>query len=366
MKLKIGILLAIGALACFIFLARQRCKKKSEIEIFYNPIIDLMPITTLKNLRGLDAQEKEQLFEWFAPQFAIEGAIAKIKQEVTDPQIVLWFADHKGKVPKRGALLYKNQIFNPLAAINSKFWLVDLAAWRFLSLDQMELQNCADFAACMNQSGTADFSKAGFNSLINDTASMLDTIKELQSFGVLRSSEFFAWLNQLPFTIDQIDPMLADLIIRTDLREGAARYSLHQLGYNPLFLEISSTRVGKKLVDADSTQIFPLLQYLEGIYYALRIIEDCAQKGNECSVVFLLPNKEFTYYMVPGESAPFETFRKNICSLLARQKSYCKIPKVKIYFYPFSYGHGFYDQPFDDSGPCIKKDELVPLLSNLS
>jgi len=366
MKIKITILVFVCALIGLAFLLRQR-SKSIEVEIFYDPALALMPIATLKNSRRLSEKEREELFVEFSPQFAIEKATEEIKQKVVDPQIVLWFADHYGQVPQRGAAWYKNQVLKPLAGTGARFWLTDLAAWRFLSLRETKLMNCADFAACRKPDGVADYSRAGFTSLMNDIAVALDGISELQGYDVLRSNEFFRWLNQLPFTINEFDPQGIDRIIRTACRPGAPSYSLRELGYKPQLLDVVSKKLNNNLLDADSTQVFPFLQYFEAVYYVLKIAEQAEKEGRrECSIVLLLPNKEFTYYLVDGEAVLFETFRTYVSSLLSLNQKLRALQRVKIYFYPFSYGKELRAQPFDEPGPSLNKEALVTLLSNLS
>jgi len=162
-------------------------------------------------------------------------------------------------------------------------------------------------------------------------------------------------MKKLPVSFSQIDKTVAPNLVRTDLRAGAARFSLRELGYCPYFLDYRLIDDNKNLLDIDNTQIFPLLQYLEGIYYALQVIERCAEQGKtECNVLFLLANKEFSYYLVSGETSFFDTFRKNLSWFVGQ--SACKTDmKVTIYFYPFGYGQDFYDQPYDETGPVLMR-----------
>lgn len=366
MNIKAIIFVCMCASLGLVLFLQQR-SKRIAVEIVYDSAIAEMPIAKLKNARNFSEKEKEELFAWFSPLFAIEKATTMIKQNVVDPQIVLWFTDHYGQVPQCGAEWYKNQVMRPLAGTGAKFWLTDLAAWRFLSLREAKLMNSPDFAACIMPDGVADFSKAGFNSLMNDTVVVLNDISQLQGYGVLRANEFFRWLNQLRVTISELDRKGVDRIIRTELRSGAPSYSLRELGYSPLLLDVVSAKLNTNLLDANSTQIFPFLQFFEAVFYACKIAQQAEKEGkNECSIVFLLPNKEFTYYLVEGDAALFETFREYVSSMLALNQEFRSLQRVKIYFYPFSYGTEIRAQPFNEPAPFMKKDELIELLSCVS
>lgn len=362
MKFKIYIIFIFLLITGFIFFAWQ-FKKKLDIEVAYDNAISTLPITTLKNLRYLTDEEKNELFQLFSRQFPVNAVKKKIGDSICNPQIVLWFTDHFGQISRKNILWYKENILEQLGLFQNTFWLIDLTAWRFLSVKEADLLKCSDFQLFLKKQEQDSLSNIVECPLITDIAAVLDIPVDISSYAILRSKDFFIWLSKLPFTIDTIDPLIADLLIRKDLRSGAARFSLRQLGYKPQFLDTWSEKLQQNLLDIDNTQLFPLLQYLEGIYYALKIVERFMQTNNdECNIVFLLPNKEFTYYMIPGEMKLFETFKRNISSFILKQNSLQLVPKIKIYFYPFNYGKGFYDQPFEELGESISNKELIDVL----
>ena len=148
----------------------------------------------------------------------------------------------------------------------------------------------------------------------------------------LTANNFFTWLKNLPLSIKEMQGSLHETLVRKDIRAQSARFTLRNLGYCPDFLAYNG------LLDLDHTQIFPLLQYLEGIYYAYCIVEDCATRGdNACNIVFLLPNKEFTYYVTPEEHHYFETFRNNLTVILNRMQPNLGAMQVTLFFQPFAY-----------------------------
>lgn len=345
-----------------IFLMWQNTKKLA-IEVAYDNAIPLLPITALKNLRYLTDADKKELFLSFSQQFPVDAVKKKIEHSTCNPEIVLWFTDHFGQISRKNILWYRQNILEPLASSQSTFWFVDLAAWRFLSVKETELLKCTDFQIFLKKQNQGNYANLAKCSLVTDKAAVLRIPNDLSSYAVLRSKDFFIWLSKLPFSIDDIDPLMVDLLIRKDLRSGSAHFSLRQLGYQPQFLDTWSKSLQQNLLDADNTQIFPLLQYLEGIYYALKIVDHCSKRGDEkCNIIFLLPNKEFTYYMVPGEESPFKTFGRTIASFILKKNSIQQVSKIKISFYPFSYGKEFYDQPYEEQGLLVSNDELITLL----
>lgn len=361
MKFKIGVFFILLLIVGIIFLKWQQ-SQKLDVEIIYDSAIPALPIDVLKNLRYLSDAGKKELFQSFSQQFPVDKIVRKIESSIRNPQIVLWFTDHFGQISRKNISWYKENVLEPLQSSQSLFWLVDLAAWQLLSIKEEDLLKSVDFQAFLEKQTQGGSNRAEC-SLITNEATVLKIPNDLASYAVLRSRDFFIWLNQLTFPIDMVDPLIADFLIRKDLRTGSARFSLRQLGYQPQFLNTWSESLQLNLLDADNSQIFPLLQYLEGVYYALKIVEDCSRRGEkECNIVFLLPNKEFTYYMVQGEKSPFDTFRRVITSFISKQESYQRVSTIKIYFYPFSYGSGFYDQPYEEQGVSVSNDELISLL----
>ncbi len=333
--------------------------RNSSVETFYDTAIPTMAITTCTG------QLTAAMFEEFQRNFTIKKAVEKIKNSCKDPQILLWFTNHYGKVPQKGALWYKTNIFEKLGSQGTTFWLADIAAWRFLCTSEEELKKSADFSVILkNSKNNENLLTERSCPLVTDRSDALQESAILAPFAVVRSRDFYRWLNALPFTIGAFDANLADRIVRTYMRLESPRFSLKNIGYSPLFLQVPSSKLGKTLIEADHSQLFPLLQYLEGVYYTLRIVERCVSKGKrECTIVFLLPNKEFKYYMIAGEKKPFDTFRKNVEWFLQKQSVHNVA--VKIYFYPFSYGNGFYNQPCEELEPYLTSPELIPYLGSV-
>jgi len=360
--MKFKIILACITSLLLLFLWQY---KKVTIEIMYDNAIRSFSVRTLKNLRyNVDQDDKQKLFASFEQEFLVSSVKQKL-EPINNPQIILWFTDHFGRISKGSVLWYKQYIIEPLSAYKNTFWFVDLAAWRFLSLNKEELLTCPDMQHFLEKQSQDKNAFPANCSLITDQAVQLTFPENLSWYRALRAKDFFIWLNELPFSIETIlNASTIDLLVRKDMRSKKARFSLRQLGYKPAFLDSWSNKLEQNILDADHTQIFPLLQFLEGIYYALKIIDDAAKKHNkECNIIFLLPNKEFTYYMASDQEAPFTTFKRTINSFVLKDWSLQKASQINIYFYPFSYGKDFYDQPFEQEGPDLSNDELINVLT---
>jgi len=363
MKFKINIIFILACITSLTLLFLWQYKKPT-IEILYDNAIKAFSVETLKSLRSMDAEKKQKLFASFEQNFLVSNLKEKIAP-IHNPQIILWFADHFGRISQDNALWYKQSIIEPLRAYKPTFWFVDLAAWRLLSINEQKLLACPDAQNFLKKQSQGKNALLADCSLVNDKAAELAFPENIPWYKTLRANDFFIWLDKLPFYRESIlHASTIDLLVRKDIRCKKARFSLRQLGYQPTFLDSWSNKLEQNLLDADHTQIFPLLQFLEGVYYALTIIEDAAKKGlKECNIVFLLPNKEFTYYMAAAQEKPFATFKRTISSFVRKDSSLQKISNINIYFYPFSYGKDFYDQPFEQKGPALSNNELINLLT---
>lgn len=351
--------LCLGAGLCILIR-----KKTREIAVSYDINITKIPVQTLKNLRYYTPTEKKQLFETFSAitSFSVENCCLRIKS-IPNPDVILWFTNHYGDISYAGLEWYKKHIFT-CTPLNTTFWLTDLAAWRWLSLSQQELCVFNDFTEFTQKQEARKGLELSNCSLIHDASLvLLSTIEQCNRYKVLKSYDFFRWLLDLPGSIHSLNPFIVDDIVRKDIRPNAAHFNLKEIGYTPVFLNYCLPNLKKNLLDLDQTQIFPLLQYLEALYYALTIINTRLEEGkSECQIIFLLPNKEFTYYLVSNEKKPFDTFAKHLEQLLRNQKMKNNI-KITLHIYPFRYGSDFYDQPYEQPAPFIKTtDEIYKLL----
>ncbi|CAN5172072.1 hypothetical protein BH09DEP1_BH09DEP1_0410 [soil metagenome] len=343
---KAILIVLVIIVAGFLYIMSKDASIKKTISIRSDADINTLPLAQLKNLRYLSAQEKERLFEKLEliKRFSPEKACNTI-QTVNEPYVILWFADHTGNLSAQGAQWYQENVFS--ACTNSQFALVDLAAWKYFSLplSGFEKENSADI----------------LQSLLSK-CDLCNTLSSFNNYRMLYSSDFFGWLNRLNAKIDAVIPHSSELLVRSDFRKDAMRFSLREIGYTPSFLNVWCAKLQCNLLDADQTQIFQLLQYLEGIYYALCVIDNALQENKqECTVIFLLANKEFTYYVIENESSYFQTFANDL-NAIAQQEQRPLIP-ANIYFLPFGFGTSFYDQPFEYGTATIKtQKQLLEIL----
>lgn len=333
--------LAIGT-----FLLTQKTSS-FEVALGYDKALERMPLTLLKSLRQYTLEERKTLYKKlkFHQEFSIKKAIQalKIKKNLN---IVLWFTDHFGNVSSSGSYWYQTAIFTPLIPLQATFWLTDLTAWRYLSTKDKELRKCTDYIKVAQESRTKALNKAECP-LLTDVSTSLFSLPLSASYQVLQANKFFFWL----YTVDseKLTKKASSQLVRSGPRDMYARFSLRNIGYTPSFLDYSPNAQQKSFLDLDHTQVFPFLQYLEAIYYIYEIACYAVKLGQkECTVIFLLPNKEFTYYLVPEEKEFFHTFKENVKELLTSFFARTSL-KLSLYFQPFSYGEDFYDMPFKES-----------------
>ena len=352
---KIAVLSIVGCCLSAAYFLVLWHNKKVSVQVFYDANIEQLPIQRLKNLRYEDTQEKNKLFAHFTSinSFDIKNICPKLNS-IPQPNIVLWFTNHKGTIPYAGLEWYKKNVFDTCSQ-DATFWLTDLSAWKFFSLQQQELNACSGFLQVMEDIHNKRDMSIEQCALTNIRSPLF---AQAQAFGdrykALVAQQFFIWLSTFAEPISIMHPSPLSLI-RNDLRTNAAHFTLREIGYTVPLLNYYSCEHKKNLLDLDQTQIFSLLQYLEAIYYTLIIIDnDIAQEKQNSTIVFLLPNKEFTYYLVENEKHFFQTFTENLLWFLKKKNR--EHIKVTLCFYPFSYGNSFYDQPYEEGGPVIKTD----------
>ncbi len=277
MKLKLGILLLFFisiTLSSFIVIKEYQAKK-NPVSVFYEKNIDILPIGRLKNLRYLNEVEKKALYEKLniSDIFSIDTITASLKT-ISEPHIILWLTDHFGQVPAKGLEWYCKNVFSQFANRPATFWLIDLAAWRYLAIKEEQLPK------------EKSFESQECPLFLDKSDLFTQALESVNKIKFLRASDFFCWLSTCDLQLS-----LPSQLIRDDLRSGAGRFSLRQLGFNSPLLTCYAKN-GRPYTDIDNTQIFPLLQYLEALYYALTIIKENENKKS-CNIVFLLPIATF-------------------------------------------------------------------------
>jgi len=363
------------------------CEMKGEIEAM-KCLLDL----GARGARGVEGEAKALLQAKMKEFFSLDKAIARV-QSLDNPQVVLWFANYFGGLPKETLRYYKKEVFNTIP--NATFWLADLKAWGFLVVDPAQLeQNYPALVAKLRGDGQFKGKlEEGECPLLVQASSVVNAeiplpeskcllltrssnvlengVKATQKYCPLKyrplvSNSFFRWLQ----TVD--DEMVLPVEVCNALRkikrsETVKRLpsSLRSLGFRaklldrmlPAWINTEKPEMNKpavNMLDVEFYLVYPLLQYLEGIYLAACLIESKLpiQAGQEASIVFLLPNKEFVYYMIPGEATPFMYFIEGVKRVIAQFKDRIK-GTIAIRIEPFAYGDDLQDAPYRALGQRI-------------
>lgn len=313
----------------------------------------------IREARSKSATEKQSLFEKTKESFPLKLAIARVN-EIKNPQVILWFSNYFGGVKKAQLEWNKTNLFKTMP--NATFWLTDLKAWGFLSVDAKQLGVIyKGLVTKLKSEGQLSEAECP---LLTQSSSVVDNdITKSQMYRLLASKSFFKWLLEVE-DMELINDDTCNRLCKDLPREESLPYSLAEMGFKPKLLNRSLVRYAGKektnMLDVEFSLIYPVLQYLEGIYYATRIIESKLPiaPGEEVSVVFLLPNKEFAYYAVPDENVCFQLFKEGIEKALAKYKNQIQ-GKISIFIEPFAYGDNFYDAPYYLGNKPLKKQKFL-------
>ncbi len=319
--------------------------KLATIKIVYEPA--LLQVLDLRDIRSKDEASKADRFKTMAAAFPLDAAIKRIKR-LDNPQVVLWFTNYFGKVTKRTLRWYKGSLMSKLPAT---FWLTDLKAWSLLSAgeDELAMLTLVKKLKAEGQLTPQECPLLGDSSCVVDEA-----LNAVPGYRVLASKSFFTWLLEVK-DMSLVSDEACNALCKDIRRSDSLPFSLSQMGYRPKLLERIVPRYQKNMLEVEFSLIYPVLQFLEGMFYAACIIESNLQaleRGENLSLVFLLPNKEFTYFVVPQEDACFQYFQEGIQKIVARYSERIK-GTITIIMEPFAYGKDLYDGPYKLGGGLI-------------
>ncbi len=340
----------------------QAMEQPSSLTVAYDPCINkLKPyLEELRSARTANEETQAQMFALFKELFPLEKAVATIAA-LNNPQVVIWFTNYFGSIMPSTALWYSTNLFNKIP--QATFWLTDLRAWCFLAIDKKQLsQNYSALIAKLDNNEQLKQEECPLTTKRSEVLAKVTCTKK--RYRPLFSQDFFKALTNKTeeFSLFELILDKADLLCKTQRREGRAPCSLQNLGYTSPLLDIVSTKLARQtFLTADFTLIFRLLQYLEGLYYASNIIKDTLTNdpsAKECSIVFFIPNKEFTYYLVPQEQSLLSTFKQDLETVI----STFSLPpgfRISVYFQPFAYytpqDNTLFASPYRAVGnPCNK------------
>lgn len=337
--------------------------KPADLLIRIAPEIASSSIEDLRTVRSKSQEEKALMFAKFKDGFPLEKSLTRVKS-LKDPQVVIWFTNYFGSVNKDTADWYQREVFTKLP--NATLWLTDLKAWTFLSVDKEQLKkNYSSIVAQLENIQKAKNSNEKWEPLkecplITKSSDILVTSSN--KYKVLSSKEFFVWLQKCDPKI--ISDEICNQLCKEYQREDSLRFSLSDLGYKSSCLDRTIPKLsGQTILNTDFSKIFPILQYIEGIYYSKAIIESNPKKEN--NIVFLLPNKEFTYYIIPQEKPYFQNFTQGV------QTATKNCAQGSISFEAFAYEKDkndnkdpkyFYEVPYEGNGTRLTKTALLKIL----
>jgi len=264
-----------------------------------------------------------------------------------------------GRVTTQSLNWNKDNVFTQIP--KGTFWLTNLNAWKFLTVDAKTVEaNSKDIVTKMAQGSLPEEECP----LTNPSGNLVldQDVNKLERYKLLSSTAFFNWLKKQNTSL--LSDEAASALCKDKPRPGRLPYSLSQMGYKPAILNRSLKRLDNtNMLDVPFSRIYRPLQFLEGVYYATQIIQSNQNSEQGPSVVFLTPNKEFTYSLVPGEQKPFATFQTCVNKVL-QQKEYTGKPAT-IYQIPFAYGGDLFDAPYRLSGGTpLKKANLLAQLED--
>lgn len=317
-------------------------------------------------------ERQEELFKQMQALASIEKAVEQVNN-YNKPEIVVWFSNYFGSMKDDSCAWYIKNIFTKVPK-KAKFQLTDLTAWALFSVNKKQLKQ--NYPSLIKTIETVQKNKTSIDSqecpLITSSSGSVDNdITHLERFRLLRSKDFFQWLLNIKNTA-----LLSDDICNKLCKESSNEipdkdrlsFCLADIGYTPTLLNRSLSKLNNKtMVETDAAKINRLLQYWEGVFYAQKIVLDAVQrKDKQCSIIFMLPNKEFTYYTIPEEQTLFENFKRSIETVLKESLPQGSDIAIDIRFQPFAYGSKFNDMPYKSNGKVLKKNKLIELLRTIS
>lgn len=298
-------------------------------------------------------QEASDPFQKLAGNFPLDRAINRIKA-IKNAQVVLWFTNYFGKVSKKSLQWYKENILD--TSPQSTFWLTDLYAWNYLSAWASELRG-----PMAERLKKGEQLPANECPMLSQSSNIFveNDVSITANYKLLSSKAFFRWLLTVKDTALVSDDTCNKLCRDTPYNNVIA-CSLNNLGYRPTLLNRTVERYKGKnasnLLTVENSLMYPVLQYLEGIYYAFFIIEsnlELLEAGEAVSIVLLLPNREYIWFAVPQDNNDwFARFLQGVQRAIAQYGSRIR-GSITIYLEPFAYGTSSGDAPYKIPGATI-------------
>jgi hypothetical protein len=339
----------------------------SLVAVIASPQIYSLSLNELKNARIKSEEEKRVLFKQLQDNCSVYNAVQELKK-IRNPDILIWGSDYWGNIEQGCIDWYRRSFIGTNELQQAVFWIPDFKAWWFLSQTEKQLlinSKSRPIAERLKNGESLQESESPLLTYMSDQLNPELFNGRDSRFKVLQSCDFFRWLCAKNGNIADAASNIQEGLCRVDLREESLRFTLNQIGCKPSFLNCFSVALQKNICDADFSQIFPLLQFYEGLYFCEKIIQNALKENkSECTIVFLLPNKEICYYSTPHEERLFEAFEKEVITI--KNTITTQPLNIFIHFIPFVYGNDIYAAPYRVKRTSKKKlttREIIELLN---
>lgn len=361
---------------------------KLSVSIRYNPAIDTLKAADLQCLwestlpDAKSADRRDDLLKEVSQVFSIDTVMLEMKKKYgrTYTDIIVWMTNYYGDVTSKGLGWYANNIFTQLPSA-SMVWGANLDKWMLLANKSANLKEAVtDKISSFKADDQKTWIPQNQCPFLQPSKGVVTDIEQSR-FRALQSRDFFAWLCKLPGSVKNLSGKVYLKLCRkrpasvpSDLKDPEARIgcTFRQLGLNAKFLDVELEEFDdKSILDIDVYCTFPLLQYLETIYYIYTVVCNAQDWGQywdslrypyfrpgyypsepDRNIVFLVNIREILFYMVKGEAKPFERLRVNTWEILSCLLDECDL-NLNIDIQPFAYGDTLFDAPYKaEGGAC--------------
>lgn len=264
----------------------------------------MMSIAAVNSIETFNYSFEKPLKIVFKENLSREGLIDEISK-IPKPQVMLWYFGVDG-LKKEGVNFYKKNLSKILNLSNEATCsLYDLTAWGALKNRSVEITAFNTNALSINQF-------------------------QISRLACVLSCEFFGWLKK------EEDPAIVSYINNVILKrefifKGSEDYNAGEIKVGEIFQ--NSCPLINNILERDSIKSYSALQYIEGCYLVLRMVESQIDNA-EINLVFALPNNENDYYQDEEKS-----FKKDVTALLQEKfKERLKNKRVNLFFLAFKFG----------------------------
>lgn len=256
-----------------------------------------------------------------------------LEGKYANPQMIVWYSGEDG-LTKRCFDFYQSQLINKLYSGENKnkdwcLYLYDLWAWRGLKcsldvlLDQKQGMRWLDEHSEVIPSGTF------FASLLHNDSFMAAFFKKIMDDTLKEGPRAFIFDKSKTYP-DNHQSFIG-------LFKGYNQGSSCSLLAHPAFLYPKTGTGGFK----DTAKSYSALQYLEGLWLAIQMIQQNVNNGiRNIQLFFILPTGETDYYRPMNNNQEQNPFCDDLKKLV--KWYYGKVhPRVDIHFLEFDYTHQY-------------------------